>query len=43
MSLKHQFDSEAMHDVVLLKAMSLISNANYIAINVDEVTTVDAQ
>jgi hypothetical protein len=32
-----------MHDVVLSKAMSIISSANYVVVSVDEVTIVDAQ
>jgi hypothetical protein len=32
-----------MHDVVLSKVMYVISNVNYVAINADEVTTIDVQ
>jgi hypothetical protein len=31
-----------MHDVVLLKAISIISNVNYV-VSVDEMTTIDVQ
>ncbi len=47
--LKHWLDSndwqiaEAMHDVVFLKSMSIISKVNYVVVNAYEVTIIDVQ
>jgi hypothetical protein len=47
--LKHWFDSngwqitKAVHDVVLLKAMFVISSVNYVIVSANEATIVDAQ
>ncbi len=49
MPLKHQSNNsgwqitKAMHDVVLLKVMYVISSVNYVVVSVDEVTIIDAQ
>jgi hypothetical protein len=32
-----------MHDVVILKAMSIILKVNYVIVSVDEVTIIDVQ
>jgi len=32
-----------MHDVVFSKTLFMISEVNFVAINVDEVTTIDVQ
>ncbi len=35
--------AKAMHNVVLLKAMYIILEVNYVVVNVDKVTIVNAQ
>jgi hypothetical protein len=35
--------TEPMHDVVLLKAMSIISKVNYVVVSANEITIVDVQ